>query len=207
MPEFISTRLTRLFSSLPPDLELAMIEEVKVNWMEAHHLHAAGSHLPDFPGKAELVSFFSWLDFCDDLVGKSAPAISEAVSADIRENFLEAVLEGRLVEAVQADEEINGDEGNSAEEVRTVQLLELIMQCWTHVKSDSLAAEFANWLFGDGRGPELNGVVTHPLKHLLLRLCNSKRQEATLVALSLLDVFLERPCDPILQVCELREKN
>lgn len=76
-------------------------------------------------------------------------------------------------------------------------LLALLMQCWSHVESDGLAMEFTQWLFGDNKDPELNGVTTHPLKHVLLQLCQSSDHEVTLEALSLFDVILERPCDPV----------
>lgn len=64
-----------------------------------------------------------------------------------------------------------------------MRLLALLTQCWTHLRSEGLAGEFATWLFGGDRDaaaspgqPELNGVVTHPLKHALLRLCRSDNQ-------------------------------
>ena len=38
----ITDRLTMLFKQIPKDLEIGMIEEVKVNWIEAHHLHSQG---------------------------------------------------------------------------------------------------------------------------------------------------------------------
>ncbi len=70
-------------------------------------------------------------------------------------------------------------EDDSSSNPATVRLLALLAQCWTHLKSDGLAGEFAAWLFGDADAiaqPELNGVVTHPLKHALLTLCLSKDQ-------------------------------
>ena len=68
LSDYVAGRLVKLFQALPKDLEVAMVEEVKVSWMEAHHLHGKDSEVPNFPGKAELVAFFSWFDFCDDLI-------------------------------------------------------------------------------------------------------------------------------------------
>ena len=66
-----------------------------------------------------------------------------------------------------------------------MRLLALLAQCWTHLRSDGLAGEFASWLFGSSSNeeeedqrpsPELRGVVTHQLKHALLGLCTAKDQ-------------------------------
>lgn len=49
---FVTKRLTRLFEAVPMDADLAMVEEVRVNWVEAHHLHSHGSKLPGKQGES-----------------------------------------------------------------------------------------------------------------------------------------------------------
>lgn len=78
-----------------------MMEEVKVNWIEAHHLHSSGSHLPEFPGKSELVAFFSWFDFCDNLVKDSLTVIADNVARAIREVFFENVIEVAFTQLIE----------------------------------------------------------------------------------------------------------
>ena len=126
--------------------------------------------------------------------------ISNAVTSAIKEHFLESCLEPPFHDYFHSEEEKDGKNDISHEkESQLVNILALITQCWVHVKSETLADEFSHWLFGYNREPELNGVITHPLKHSLLRLCLQEGQSLKLEALSLFDVILERPCDPILQ--------
>lgn len=40
--KIIGKRLQTLFSSIPSDVEAAMVEEIRVNWVEAHHLLHSG---------------------------------------------------------------------------------------------------------------------------------------------------------------------
>lgn len=178
-------RLVRLFEAIPLDLDIGMIEEVRVNWAEAHHFHAQSSSVPDFPGKTELVAFYSWLDFCDSLIKGALDAIADALAADIRSEFLEKVVEAHFMDA--------------REPLEIVQTVAKVTQCWSHIQSRGLAGEFCIWLFGDNTEPELKGVITHPFKHHVLQLCHHESQEVVLETLSLYDVVLERPCDPILK--------
>ena len=43
-----------------------------------------------------MVTFFSWVDFCDDFISKSQETISESVAIDIRRNFLTKTFEKEL---------------------------------------------------------------------------------------------------------------
>ncbi len=195
----VTDRLSNLFYAVTRDVSPSSVEEIRVNWMEeAHHLQqtagvgAAGDAPGDFKGKPELVAFFCWLDYCDTLVKESVDVISSAVAAAIGEDFFVGCLERRLCEAVEADKAAD-----------IVLSLAYTSQCWLHIRSSGLANEFSAWLFGccaAGHQPELSGVVTHPLKHTLLRrLCTSADQDVALEALRLFDVLLEHPTDRILQ--------
>ena len=53
----------------------------------------SGSKLPEFPGKTELVAFFSWLDFVDSLIKASCDVIAAALALAVKENFLRQCLE------------------------------------------------------------------------------------------------------------------
>lgn len=67
---------------------------------------------PDFAGKSELVSFYSWLDFTDNLIKSSTPIISEALSEAVREVFLEKCLEvnfNQIMAERDAEQEQSGE--------------------------------------------------------------------------------------------------
>jgi hypothetical protein len=186
----LTDRLASIFNAVPRDVSASSVEEIRVNWMEeAHHLQkTASSDATDFKGRAELVAFFSWLDYCDTLVKESVDTISRAVAAAVGEDFFVGCLERRLCAGVECED---------ANE--TVLVLAYISQCWVHIRSTGLASEFSAWLLGCADEPELKGVTTHPLKHTLLQLCLSDDQDVAIEALRLFDVVLERPCDSMLQ--------
>ena len=76
------------FSSDP--FNVSHVEEIKVSWIEAHHLLAPqGRDNKDFAGKTELVAFFSWLDFCDDMIGKSHPVIRDSLVEAVEVQFFQ----------------------------------------------------------------------------------------------------------------------
>ena len=76
------------FSSDP--FNVSHVEEIKVSWIEAHHLLAPqGRNNKDFAGKTELVAFFSWLDFCDDMIGKSHPVIRDSLVEAVEVQFFQ----------------------------------------------------------------------------------------------------------------------
>ena len=104
----------------------------------------------------ELVTFFSWVDFCDDLICKSQGTISESVAADIRRNFFTKTFEKELcitfshnetspeMNDVAMDKEVESFDGHC------VSLkLSLLSQIWLHIQSDGLAQEFSKWLVGN----------------------------------------------------------
>ncbi len=71
LAEVVGGRLAALYDAIPQEVDAAMVEEVRVNWVEAHHLLQQGQQqqqqqqqqhsasLPEFEGKQELVGFYS----------------------------------------------------------------------------------------------------------------------------------------------------
>lgn len=83
--------LDEAFASDP--FNVSHVEEIKVSWMEAHHLLAPrGRDGKDFAGKTELVAFFSWLDFCDDLISKSHPVIRDSLVEAVEVQFFQVIF-------------------------------------------------------------------------------------------------------------------
>ena len=106
--------------------------------------------------QAELVDFFSWADFCDDLVSKSHETIANSVANEIRHRFFTQTFEKEL----SIDSSINGASGetNGSEEDKEVESLDghtlsikvsLLGQIWLHINSDGMAQEFSKWLLGN----------------------------------------------------------
>jgi len=203
--------------------DVGSIEEIKVSWMEAHHLFRPLStsnnyQHEDFSGKAELVAFFSWLDFCDDLVEKAHDVISDGIVMAIEEDFFHHRLEkclwstahheavtsgGGGDETATADSKVtkNSEQANDESKLHLLRLA-ILTQMWLHINSEGLAMAFTRWLFGSGGGggPERRGDVTQTsIKRKLLEFCMAFDDSLALEALRLIDTLLDRPCQPILE--------
>lgn len=51
-----------------------------------------------FLGKRHLISFLSWLDYCDQLIGVANPYVAKSLSKSIRETFLDVIMEPSLLQ-------------------------------------------------------------------------------------------------------------
>ena len=52
-----------------------------------------------FKGKRDLVSFLSWLDYCDQLTGIANPIVAEALSRTVHQRFLVPCIQQSLLQA------------------------------------------------------------------------------------------------------------
>jgi hypothetical protein len=59
---------------------------------------ASDDHL-NFPGKRSLVSFLSWLDYCDQLIAVAHPQVAERMVTLIRQLLMEACLKPGILQA------------------------------------------------------------------------------------------------------------
>ena len=186
-PKKIIERLIYLFDSLPDELDPRYLQDFKVNWMEAYYNLKPSD--PDFEGKVELMNFYTWFDFVDNLIRSSHPLISASLLSLFREMFLENCLEvslGSHFKDENDDEDYDDDEG-------IVLLLAIIGQLWLHVSSSDLALDFSHWLIGQDPGLEVNAM-----KPLLIEMALSGNSDLSIETLHLFEKLLDRPCIPIL---------
>lgn len=52
----------------------------------------------NFKGKRQLISFLSWLDYCDQLIQVAHAKVAAALSRTIRKQFLEDLLEPAILQ-------------------------------------------------------------------------------------------------------------
>ena len=105
--------------------------------------------------QVELVNFFAWTDFCDDLIDKAHEIIADSVANEIRERFLSAIFEKDLCiissmnGALAEQTGVVQEKGSEARDGHGLALkLALLGQIWLHIKSDGFAQEFSQWLLG-----------------------------------------------------------
>ena len=99
-----------------------------------HHYQAPELEDPSFVGRAELLAFFSFVDYLDQLVRQSHSFVSQSLAAEIKDQFLVKYLEPRLLSETEEDMLLG---------------LALTAQFWLHIKSDKLAHSFSVWLLGE----------------------------------------------------------
>ena len=92
------------------------------------------------------MAFFSWLDFCDDLIEKSHPVISESLVNAIEVGFFQAKFEVCLWQ----------EDKSNLHQLR----LGLLSQIWAHLRSEGLAKAFTRWLFTDTDLPDQREPLT-----------------------------------------------
>jgi len=178
------SRLTTLFTSIPEKVEPARIEEILVNWVQAHHHHSEEMQDPTFIGRTELLAFFSFLDFLDHLIRLSHSFTAQCLATEIKEQFFEYYIEPMLLPEVG----VNDD--------NLLYGLALTSQCWLHIKSDRLAHAFSVWLLGEEL-PNQVSSSSHGLKERLLSLCSSSGIIG-LESIRMFDILLSSPCPYIL---------
>ena len=106
--------------------------------------------------QTELVTFFSWTDFCDDLISKSHELIADSVANEIRQRFFTETFDKELSIASAGNGSSSGPNENA--EDKEVESLDghslslkvaLLGQIWLHINSDGLAQAFSKWLLGN----------------------------------------------------------
>ncbi|XP_023342087.1 protein FAM160B1 isoform X2 [Eurytemora carolleeae] len=129
----INSRVSSLFQSIPVGVEAGRIEELEVNWIQAHKLYSPEFEEEWFPGRSELISFLSFLDFVNNLVVSSHKLIAESIAGEI----------GRLL--------IHLYRGILAEETKDKELRCIAYICvtWSHLKSSLLRDHLTRNIFAE----------------------------------------------------------
>ena len=174
------SRLNSLYRAVPESVEAARLEEIVVNWLQVHHYHSPDMEDPTFTGRSELLAFFSFVDYLDQLVRQSHSFSAERLAAEVREQFLQE----RLTPLLQSEED-----------TKVVLGLALTAQVWLHIKSDKLAHSFATWLLGDKIC--LGGGDQEGLSGRLVSLCREGGLRGV-EAVRTVDVLLSSSCQYIL---------
>ncbi|RUS80236.1 hypothetical protein EGW08_012001 [Elysia chlorotica] len=131
-----------------------------------------------FEGKHRLISFLSWLDYCDQLIAVSNPSVGEALAAEIHKQLLTDCF---LPHIMQPSE--------SGAIVATF----YVNRCLRTVNSPAFLKEFCFFLLGKDRSVEIKvGTDHHPLHKRLLERCNHVSEEVCLATLKLFDTLLQK---------------
>ncbi|KAL7889345.1 hypothetical protein AOLI_G00016030 [Acnodon oligacanthus] len=187
--QLLTDRLASFYQALPQSMDPLDIETVEsVNWgLDVYNLKEDAAA---FTGKRALISFLSWLDYCDQLIKEAQKTAAAALARAVRERFFVAVMEPQLMQT---------------SEVGILTSTALLNRIIRQVTSEALLQETVYFLLGEEVGPETAASITQiPLRHRLIEHCDHLSDEISIMTLRLFEQLLQKPCQHILQNLVLR---
>ncbi|XP_030626832.1 FHF complex subunit HOOK interacting protein 2A [Chanos chanos] len=187
--ELLTDRLAAFYRALPQSMDPLDIETVEsVNWgLDVYNLKEDAAA---FTGKRALISFLSWLDYCDQLIKEAQRTAAVVLARAVRERFFVSVMEPQLMQT---------------SEVGILTSTALLNRIIRQVTSDALLQETVYFLLGEETGPETPaGITQNPLRHRLIEHCDHLSDEISIMTLRLFEQLLQKPCEHVLQNLVLR---
>uniref|UniRef100_H3D7C2 FHF complex subunit HOOK interacting protein 2 n=1 Tax=Tetraodon nigroviridis TaxID=99883 RepID=H3D7C2_TETNG len=187
--ELLSERLVSFYKALPQSMDPLDIETVEsVNWgLDVYNLKEDAAV---FTGKRALISFLSWLDYCDQLIKEAHKAAAAVLAEAVKERFFVSVMEPQLMQT---------------SEVGILTSTALLSRIIRQVTSEALLKETVYFLLGEDKEPETSATVArHPLRHRLIEHCDHLSDEISISTLRLFEQLIQKPNQHILHSLVLR---
>ncbi|XP_069773895.1 FHF complex subunit HOOK interacting protein 2A-like isoform X6 [Narcine bancroftii] len=186
----LADRLSDLYKLIPEGIDPGQVESLgRVHW-RSHGAASSGEDEESFPGKGAMVTFFSWLDYCNDLVGEAHTLTAAAAAREIRTRFFLNVLEPQLLQV---------------SEIGILSATALLKGIVSHVTSSQLLDELVHFLLGDERQAEVpTESGCHPLRSHLIERCNHLSDEISLCSLRFFEQILQKSHEHIIYNLVLR---
>ncbi|XP_076831149.1 FHF complex subunit HOOK interacting protein 2A [Brachyhypopomus gauderio] len=187
--DLLTGRLTTFYQALPQSMDPLDIDTVEsVNW--GLDVYTLKEDAAAFTGKRALISFLSWLDYCDQLIKEAQKTAATRLARAVRDHFFVPVMEPQLMQT---------------SEVGILTSTALLNRIIRQVTSEALLQETVYFLLGEEVGPEAPASVAHiPLRHRLIGHCDHLSDEISIMTLRLFEQLLQKPCQHILQNLVLR---
>ncbi|XP_051897233.1 FHF complex subunit HOOK interacting protein 2A-like isoform X2 [Pristis pectinata] len=186
----LADRLSDLYKLIPESIDPGQVELLgRVNW-RSPDAASCGEDAESFPGKRAVVAFFSWLGYCDQLVGEAHKVTASAVAQEIRKRFFFRVLEPQLLQV---------------SEIGILSSTALLTGIMAHITSPQLLDELVHFLLGDERQaevPEDSGC--HLLRSQLIDRCNHLSDEISMASLRFFEQLLQKSNEHIIYNLVLR---
>lgn len=187
--QVLTDRLTTFYQALPQAMDPLDIETVEsVNWgLDAYNLKEDAAA---FVGKRALISFLSWLDYCDQLIKEAQKSTGAALSRAVRDRFFALVLEPQLMQT---------------SELGILTSTALLNRIIRQVTSDLLLQEIVYFILGEEKEAESLAAINHlPLRHRLIEHCDHLSDEISIMTLRLFEQLLQKPCEHVVYNLVLR---
>nr|XP_033469087.1 protein FAM160B1 isoform X1 [Epinephelus lanceolatus] len=187
--ELLTDRLVSFYKALPQSMDPLDIETVEsVNWgLDVYNLKEDAAV---FTGKRALISFLSWLDYCDQLIKEAQKSAAAVMAKAVRERFFVSVMEPQLMQT---------------SEVGILTSTALLNRIIRQVTSEALLQEMIYFLLGEEREPETPATMAqNPLRHRLIEHCDHLSDEISIMTLRLFEQLIQKPNQHILHSLVLR---
>ncbi|XP_062320426.1 protein FAM160B1 [Osmerus eperlanus] len=187
--ELLTGRLVSFYRALPQPMDPLDIETVEaVNWgLDVYNLK---EDTAVFTGKRALISFLSWLDYCDQLIKEAQKTAGAVLARAVRERFLVTVMVPQLMQT---------------SEVGILTSTALLNRIIRQVTSEALLREVVYFLLGEEWGPETLASITQPpLRHRLIEHCDHLSDEISIMTLRLFEQLIQKPEQHVLSSLVLR---
>ncbi|XP_063047738.1 protein FAM160B1 [Engraulis encrasicolus] len=187
--ELLTSRLASFYQALPQSMDPLDIETVEsVNWgLDVYNVKEDAAV---FAGKRALISFLSWLDYCDQLIKEAQKSAAAALAKAVRESFFVSVMEPQLMQT---------------SEVGILTSTALLSRIIRGVSSEALLLETVFFILGEDTAPETPaGMALVPLRHRLIEHCDHLSDEISIMTLRLFEQLLQKPSQHILHSLVLR---
>ncbi|XP_010868455.1 protein FAM160B1 isoform X2 [Esox lucius] len=185
----LTDRLSAFYKALPTSMDPVDIETVEsVNWgLDVYNMKDDAAI---FTGKRALISFLSWLDYCDQLIKEAQKTAAAVLAKVVRERFFVSILEPQLMQT---------------SEVGILTSTALLNRIIRQVTSEALLKEMVYFLLGEDMGPEaLASISQHPLRHRLIEHCDHLSDEISIMTLRLFEHLIQKPDQHIVHSLVLR---
>ncbi|TNM99688.1 hypothetical protein fugu_012721 [Takifugu bimaculatus] len=193
--ELLTERLVSFYKALPQSMDPLDIEMVEsVNWgLDVYNLKEDAAV---FTGKRALISFLSWLDYCDQLIKEAHKVAAAVLAKAVKERFFVSVMEPQLMQT---------------SEVGILTSTALLNRIIRQVTSEALLREMVYFLLGEDGELETSPMSVHyPLRHRLIEHCDHLSDEISISTLRLFEQLIQKPNQHILHsliLCSLEERN
>ncbi|XP_057305716.1 FHF complex subunit HOOK interacting protein 2A-like [Hydractinia symbiolongicarpus] len=184
--ERMADQLAKLFRGLPAVIDPADMNQLSTTWGFDHEDQAG----PPITGKRQMIAFFSWLDYVNQLSVEAHSMVSKALAGAIRERFILTAIEPGL---------------SQASEPCAITVTAVLTRCLRLVSSATLAQEFADILLGHDTNPEQPDYQSpHKLRHLLIQRINHLSDQLAVETLRLFQALLQLSYQPIIDTLVVR---
>ncbi|XP_043568742.1 protein FAM160B1 [Chiloscyllium plagiosum] len=186
--QLLTERLGKLYRALPQSIDPMDIESLEsVNWGLDSYSHKEDATA--FPGKRALISFLSWLDYCDQLIKEAHKLTAVALARAIRERFFVPVMEPQLLQT---------------SEIGILTSISLLNRTMRQITSSAMLQELVFFLLGDQRQSETVGENKHQLRYRLIEHCDHLSDEISIMTLRMFEHLLQKPNEHIIYSMVLR---